>query len=218
MSDGADEAKLFGDVGEDEVGGGLGQVEELLHAFHVAAAGEAAGADGDERLVDVEACALRVGVGIEKDQHALSRQETRRAARPAAGRVAASADEQILPLHAGQNQHHGGDAGRYQRGAQVGLLDDEQDKDDGHDGGAQQRVLPVAHGVEAGVQKPGQKQHQHRLGDLRGLKGEEAAEANPAMGVVRAGKEEDQHQQQGGDAESGIDEARGFVDVCSRCA
>ena len=37
--DGADEAELLGDVGEDEVGGGFGQVEELLHAFHIAAAG-----------------------------------------------------------------------------------------------------------------------------------------------------------------------------------
>ena len=52
----------------------------------------------------------------------------------------------------------------------------------------QQRVPPVAHGVEAGVEEPRQKEDQDRLGDLRGLKGEEAAEANPAMGVVRAGK------------------------------
>ena len=51
--DGADEAKLLGDIGEDEIRGSLGQIEELLHAFHEAAAGEAAAAHGDERLADV---------------------------------------------------------------------------------------------------------------------------------------------------------------------
>ncbi len=70
--DGADEAQFFSDVGEDEVGVGLGEIEELLHALHVAAAGEAAGADGDEGLVDVESGALKVGVGVEEDEHALA--------------------------------------------------------------------------------------------------------------------------------------------------
>ena len=67
------------------------------------------------------------------------------------------------------------------------------------------------HLVEARGQKPRQKQNEHGLGDLRGLEGEEAAEANPAMGVVRVGKEEDQHQQQRGDGQRGIDEARRVV-------
>ena len=53
--------------------------------------------------------------------------------------------------------------------------------------------------------------HQHRLGDLRGLEGEEIAEAYPAMRVMRAGNEEDQHQQHRGDAQGGIDESRRVV-------
>ena len=63
----------------------------------------------------------------------------------------------------GQDQHHGGDAGEHQRGAQVGLFDDEQHEDHGHDGRAQQRVLPVAHLVEPGVQEPGEKQDETGL-------------------------------------------------------
>ena len=56
--------------------------------------------------------------------------------------------------------------------------------------------------VKPGMQKPGQKQHQHRLGNLRRLKGKVAAKANPAMGIVRTGNEENQHQQQSGDAQA----------------
>ena len=55
------------------------------------------------------------------------------------------------------------------------------------------------------------KRMMHRLGDLRGLERENAAEANPAMGVVRVAKEEDHDQQQRGDGERGIDKARRVV-------
>ena len=125
-ADGADEAEFFGDVGEDEVGGGFGQVEELLHAFHVAAAGEAAGADGDERLVDVEACAHGVGVGMEEDQHARAAPRHPEEQRGQGRQRHGDGADEILPLHAGQHEHHGGDAGQDQRGAEVGLANDEQ--------------------------------------------------------------------------------------------
>ncbi len=156
---------------------------------------------------------MPIAIGIEKDEHALPPPRNHEQQRGQAGQRGANADEQILPLHAGQHQHHGGHAEQNQRRAQVGLLDDEQDKDDRHDDGAQQRVFQIAHVVETGVQKPGQKKHQHGLGHLRWLKGEVAAEANPAMNVVGAGNKENQHQQQSGDAQSGINEARGLVNA-----
>ena len=56
----ADEAELLGDHRVDEVGVRLGQIEELLDAVHQAAAGDAAGADRDERLDDLKA-ARRAG-------------------------------------------------------------------------------------------------------------------------------------------------------------
>ena len=215
---GADEAEFFGDVGEDEVGGRFGKVEELLHAFHEAAAGEAAGADGDERLVDVESGALRIGVGMHEDEHALAAPGNPEQQRGKRRQRGGDAGDELLPLHAGQHQHQRGDAGQHQRGSQIGLLDDQQHEDQRDERGAQQRVLPVAHLVEARMQKPGEKQDQDRLGDFRRLKGEEAAEADPAMGVVRVVNEEDHHQQHGGDAERGVDEVRRVVAACSRRA
>ena len=196
---GADEAQFLRDVGEDEVGRRFGQVEELLHAFHEAAPGEAAAAHRDQRLVDVEAGALRIGLGMQKDQHALPAprdpEQQRRKRRKRGG----DAGEEPLPFHARQHQHERGDAGQHQRGAQVRLLHHQQNEHHRDERGAQQRVLPVAHLVEAGVQKPGEKQDQNRLGDFRRLKCEEAAEADPAMGGVRFVNEEDHHQENGRD-------------------
>ena len=123
---------LLGDVGEDEVGVRLGQEEELLHALHVAAAGESAGADGDQRLVDVEAGALRVGGGIEKDQHTLATPGNQEEQSDQRRQRNADRANQILPLDAGQKEHHRSDAGQHQRRAQIGLTDDEKDKDHGN--------------------------------------------------------------------------------------
>ena len=69
-ADDADESELLGQHREDEVGMRLGQVEELLAAFHQAEAGQSAGADGDHGLDDVEAAALRVGVVGEAHERA----------------------------------------------------------------------------------------------------------------------------------------------------
>ena len=69
-SDGAEQPGLFGDHREDEVGVRLGQVEQLLHAAHQALAEHAAGADGDQRLDDLEAVAERIGPRIHERQQA----------------------------------------------------------------------------------------------------------------------------------------------------
>ena len=65
---GADEPELLADDRVDEVGVRLGQVEQLLHAGHQPAAEDAAGADGDQRLDDLEAVAERIGPRIPERQ------------------------------------------------------------------------------------------------------------------------------------------------------
>ncbi len=192
MTHGADEAEFLGDVGEDEVGGGFGEIEELLHAFHVAAAGEAAGADGDERLVDVEAGALGSASGLRKT--------SMRCAAP------------------GHQEEQGGE--RRQGGAEAhrtryfhsmparmsimavtpastravprsGCLTTRSMKTTGMMAARSRVFFQSRMASRRCGEKPGEKEHEHGLGDLRGLEGEEAAEADPAMGVVRAGEEED---------------------------
>ena len=68
--DGADQAQLFGNVGEDEIGLGLREVEQFLPAFHETDAVDAAGADGNQGLQDVEAGAAGIFLRIEKRDHA----------------------------------------------------------------------------------------------------------------------------------------------------
>ena len=50
----------------------LGKVEELLLPFHEPSAGDAAGADRDEGLNDMEAFALRVRIRIQERQNAVA--------------------------------------------------------------------------------------------------------------------------------------------------
>jgi hypothetical protein len=71
-SDHAGQAELLGEGGEDEVGGALGdELQVRLRALHEALAGEAARADGDHALHDVEALAQRVARRVEQGAHAL---------------------------------------------------------------------------------------------------------------------------------------------------
>ena len=121
--------------------------------------------------------------------------------------------DEVFPVQAGEEKHHGGDAREDKRGAEIGLDKNQKDKESRDDKGAEEGALPVVDLVEARGEEPCQEDDQHGFGDLGGLDGEEAAEANPAVGIVRAGHEEDQHQQKGGDAESRIDEARRLIEV-----
>ena len=203
---GAEEAELFSDVGVDEVGLRFGKIEELLHALHVAAAHEASGADGDEGLVDVESGALGVEVGVHEGEHAGATPGDPEKKYSETGRGGGDGEGEIFPVHAGEEQQHGGDSGDDERGAEVGLLDDEQHERDGHERGFEQRVAPVLHLVEARGEEPGEKENDDGLGDFRWLKGE-ASETDPAMGVVRVAKEEDSDEENGGDGERGEDEA-----------
>ena len=68
----ADEAEFFRFNSKNGVTGRLRQIAEFLDALAVAAAGDAAGADGDERLLDLIAGAERIGGGIEIGHDALA--------------------------------------------------------------------------------------------------------------------------------------------------
>jgi len=106
-------------LAKNEICGRLGEEEELLHAFHVASASEAACAYGDQRLVDVESSALRIGLGVKEDQHALAAKGNHQEQNGEARKSRTDADKEILPLHPGQHQHHRRHAGQHQRRAQV---------------------------------------------------------------------------------------------------
>ena len=66
----ADETEFLANHGIDEIGVRLGQVKQLLLAFHQADAGKPSGAHSNQRLPQLKASALRVGAGIPKREKA----------------------------------------------------------------------------------------------------------------------------------------------------
>jgi hypothetical protein len=114
-------------------------------------------------------------------------------------------------LESGQVEHQHRDRRADHRGAQVRLLQDQSDKDQRRQRGPQDGSLPVVHLVDAGLQEVREEQHDHRLGQLRRLKGEEASQLEPAMRVVERVHAEDGHQQQRGQRHQRKNHARTVV-------
>ena len=115
---------------------------------------KSARSNGDERLVDVESRAHRIEIGMREGQHARAaprNPEQQRSQRWSGG---GDGEGQVLPVHAREDKHHRADSGEHQRGAEVGLLHNQQHEHDRHNGGAQQRVAPVLHLVKPRGQKP----------------------------------------------------------------
>ena len=98
-ADGADQPQLLADDGEDEVGVGLGQVEELLLRLPEPAAEPATRAEREERLDDLEAAALRVVPRVDEGDHAPPPVRLHRDQRapPRAARAGATARHVLTP-------------------------------------------------------------------------------------------------------------------------
>ncbi len=149
-----------------------------------------AGADGDEGLIDVESGALRIEVGMHEGEHAGAAPRHPEKQRGERRRGGGDGEEEILPVHAGKDEHHGGDSANNKGGAEIGLLHDQQHENDGHHGGAQQGVAPVVHLVEPRGKKPGEKENDDGLGDLRGLEVKKRrSESSDGYGASRERKE-----------------------------
>jgi hypothetical protein len=113
----AHQAELLAEGGEDEVGGALGdELQVGLRALHEALAGDAAGADRDHALDDVEALAQRVGGRVQQGADAVllvfaAAPRSRRAGRCGPRRTSvtmpatASAGQDQLPGQAGEEDH-----------------------------------------------------------------------------------------------------------------
>ena len=196
---------------------GLGQIKQLLHALHVAAAREAAGSHGDQRLVDVKAGALRIGNRDgERPACAAGARQPSGATRPerAAPRQTATsryfhsmpASISIIAVTPASTSAVPRSGWRTTRAI----------KTTGMMRRAQQGVLPVVACVSSRVcRNQARNRTSTGLAISEGWKVKKSAKANPAMRVVRTGNEEDQHQQHRGDAQRRIDEARRVVDGCS---
>src|SRR5260370_119465 len=67
----SDQSQLFRGDGENEIRVRLGKIKQFLFPFHQTESGHTARRDCDQRLDNVEAKPLRVGVGIQESQDAV---------------------------------------------------------------------------------------------------------------------------------------------------
>jgi len=204
--DGADEAEFLADDGEDEVGGVLGEVAELLEAVAQAAAGDFTVGDGDLGLDHVVAAGAGCGVGIQEGRDAGHAVGLELDHRDAAGDDGGQGQQEVPEFGTGGQDGDDRDAKEQDGGAEVLDRDEAGDDADGGENG-QQAVEEVAdlaahdHGV------PGDEADEEPLGKLAGLEREVAeAELDPAVrafaGIAQAGEvdqgqngehEEDEH-------------------------
>ena len=164
-----------------------------LRAFHPALAREAARADDDEGLQNVEALAERVRGRIEKRQHALTLVVVHQA--PDDGhrqdKDAREGNKDALAQACEEDDGCARDE-HEDRGAEVGLLHDEADGD-GHDDEGRQMV-PVADVLPSDVVVPGEHHGDRKLHELRGL--DAHADVEPAGGALDGHAEEMRQKQQ----------------------
>src|SRR5277367_726067 len=209
--DRADEAEFFADDGVDKIGVGFGQEEKFLAAFHQADAGHAAGTNGDERLQELEASALRVAVGMEE------RFKTRQAVRHAndeqiyCGNGGEQRAADIFVGQAGDVEHDHADNHDHEGGTHVRFFNDQRGhgQNGAQSGGESSPEVVDAKfsGRAARFQKPGEKNDQRELGHFRRLKAE-GAQAKPAMGGMRAIQKINADQTDERHGESGENDAR----------
>ena len=192
----ADKAEFLPRHGEDEVRVVFGQETQLaLGSLHPALAEEHAAADGDFRLDDVVPGAVGIQFGVQKDADpvALVLMEQVPEKRRAAG-ADGPGDADPLHLEAADPEHAARDGREDQGRSQVGLPQDqhERDQDEGHGG---QVILQTVHVFPLFVQEGRQADDHEGLREFTGLEGDRP-DADPPLGPqARMAEEGHRHQQ-----------------------
>src|ERR1035437_80202 len=137
--------QLFGGDGKNEIRVRLGKIKQFLLPFHQAEPGHAASRNGNERLNNVEAKSLRIGVRIQEGQDAVfsvrhvKDQEIERQQR---GRERVS---KIAQPDSSDEQDANRNARASDGGAEVRLKNNQPKKNCGGRDGGDQRIAPIAH-------------------------------------------------------------------------
>src|SRR6266404_1146758 len=198
----AEKAQLLANDRVNKIGVRLRKIKELLLALHQANSGESSGADGDQRLQQLKAGALRIGAGIEKShQPGLPVRDVGNQQVENRQRRDATSDEP-LPRKSRDKEHCGGDQHNVYGGAEVRLQQNEHDahqnRPRGGKNGVQEILFAEFHGGGAAalqVKKPCQIEDD---GELRqfGRLNIDRSKFDPAVRGVRFVEEKRSHKHQ----------------------
>ncbi len=201
----ADEPQLLGDDGVDEVGVRLRQVEELLDAVHQSASPDAARADRDERLDDLEAVAERVLPRVEEGEEPAPAVSGAHDQPHHDGQRHEGDADDVGVVEAGGEDHDRGDQDQRHRRPEVGLDQDEphQPQHDDHD--RPERVADLVDPVHPALQDGRDEEDGHELRELGRLHAQ-SADREPPPCVVHRRHEQDRDEREGDDAQARPDE------------
>ena len=208
-SAGADQPELLADDGEDEVGVGGWQVVHLLLALPQADARQAARAEGDERLAELEAVAERVLPAVQ-ERHQTPPPVRRRHRQPDQRRHGGRREHpEMQGPRPRREQHEHQKHARQRRGPEIRLRETEHRHDGHHHAVGQHAAYELAHPVARPRERARQEEDQRQLGELARLEGERS-ERQPASCAAAhrpdAGDQDRDHEHER-DAEERIGEA-----------
>jgi len=202
----ADETEFLCDDGEQEVGVRLGQVEQFFDAAAQPQAQPFAAAEGDQRVRQLVALAVRVGERIHEAEDALHPVWRGKDQQHKADHQHHDQPGKQLPVEPAQKQNAHGDRNNHHKGAEVRLAQQQGASQHHHRSHRQEALLEVVHegGLARGV--VGGVQHGEKLHQFGGLQVGEAERDPAAAAIDLAPDSGDQHhhqQQQAGEKQVG---------------
>src|SRR5579863_95603 len=135
----------------------LGQIKQLFFALHQTDAGQSARGNRNQRLNNVEALALGIGIRIHERQDAITAigyVEDQEIEWQQRGEQAVA---EILQVQSGHKQNAGGDGRTSNRSSQVRLEHNQPEKNRSWNNRRNQRVPPVVHGFRPVLQEESQE-------------------------------------------------------------
>ena len=204
--EGAEQAELLADDGEDEVGVGVGHIGPLLPPGPQPDPEQPPGAEGEAALDELVAAVLGVGGGVHERQEPGPAVVGAHDQAHAGGQAERPDPAQQQQRGPGHEQHAEGDGAQQQGGAEVGLQHHQGGQQHGQGQHRHQQVADVAEQPGLAGEHVGREQQQGQLGELGRLDGDDAADRDPAgrpVGRHRARVDEHVHQPGGGHHQQG---------------
>ena len=200
----AEQPELLADRREDEVG--RDERDARGQPLPEPDADQPARREREERLHELVALARGVGERVEPDVDARPHVAEEEVRDGRAGTEQREPDDHVGRAPGRRVEHHEEDREEQQRGAEVALEDEHDERDDPHEQQRAERArLGQAHAEDAARRDRehlavlgevgGEEEHDEDLGELAGLEAE-AAEADPQLGAVDLAADERRQQQQ----------------------
>src|ERR1035438_3202677 len=151
------QSQLFGCNRKDKVGVRLGKIKQLLLPFHQSQSSDAPSRDRNQRLNNVEAKSLRIGVRIHKSQNAISAVRHMKDQKIERQQRGGKSVSEVAQPNSSDKQNTSGDSGASDGRTEIRLKHDQPQKNHSRDDRGNQRIAPIVNSLRFIFQKPSEK-------------------------------------------------------------